>query len=267
MSCPRLSLVLRGFKRLRSGNSVKKPIKSIHLLRFFDNLKPFVESHNVRLYITVLSVAFQGLLRVSEYAANHRHDLSYRTLRLANIRFYPTKSSPSRIEILLARSKTNQYGVCKEAVAFECTCSSNICAFHRLLEYLEHCHSNSRSSDPLFAFASGAILSKRDVNRLIDKMCDSISLDKRDYSSHSMRSGGATELYLAGVPLDLIQRIGRWSPTGTTLQSRYLKPTPIQVRELVQISIQKNRSSSVRKSRKQFDRKTTTSSLTYLCGL
>jgi hypothetical protein len=232
-TCVKLQLILRGYKRLRSTDHSKRPLNSKHLLSFFAKLNRFGNLHNIRLYKAILSVAFQGLLRVSEYAAGHRSDMGFRTLRFANLRFHPTLADPKAIEILLAQTKTDQYGICKEAVAFECTCESKICAFHSLLDYVRECRSTADSSDPLFVFADQSIVSVRDINRLIDRMCTEIGIPKQHYSSHSMRSGGATELYLAGVPIDVIQRLGRWSPTGSTLQKRYLKPTPIHVRQLV----------------------------------
>jgi integrase len=233
-SCHQLNLILRGYKRLRTEDHSKKPLQSTHLIEFFSKLDNHSRSHNVRLYKAVLSIAFQGLMRVSEYAATTRSDLGLRTLRMSNLRFYPSINNVRTIELLLIRSKTNQFGICNEAVAFECVCNSGICAFHRLLEYINNCRSQTDRDDPLFVFTSGDILAVRDVNRLINKVCVELNLDKRHYSSHSMRSGGATALYLSGVPLDLIQKLGRWSPTGTTLQKRYLKPTPVLIRQLVQ---------------------------------
>ena len=44
----------------------------------------------------------------------------------------------------------------------------------------------------------------------IAKACVSIGLDPSKYSGHSFRAGGATDLFTARVPFDIIKKMGRW---------------------------------------------------------
>lgn len=230
---PRLKLALKGVRRLRVVDRSKKPLRLADLRRFYTKLS-FISQRNVRLYRAVLAIAFHGMLRVSEYANESSSVLGVRTLRLSNLRWYPNRRNPHTIEILLARSKTSQFGVCKESVAFRCCCDSGICPLHELCSYVDECRAPALVTDPLFIFHDGDIFTTSDMNRLISQLCRACGLPSVDYSSHSMRSGGATELFLAGVPLPLIQKLGRWSPNGYTLQERYAKPSAVLVRQMVE---------------------------------
>ena len=82
-------------------------------------------------------------------------------------------------------------------------------------------------------FPDGSILSVRMVNNKIKELCRSVGVDPHRRSSHSLRSGGATYLFQLGVPIALIQLLGRWSENSETLQRRYLKPSPVRVRSMI----------------------------------
>jgi len=51
-----------------------------------------------------------------------------------------------------------------------------------------------------------------------------------EYADHSLRSGGATALAIAGVPADRIQAIGRWS--SNTFQI-YIRKNPVLLQALL----------------------------------
>ena len=46
--------------------------------------------------------------------------------------------------------------------------------------------------------------------KFIKKMVSLIGLDKALYSGHSLRAGGATDLFVAKVPYPIIKKAGRW---------------------------------------------------------
>ena len=48
-----------------------------------------------------------------------------------------------------------------------------------------------------------------------------IGLPADDYSGHSLRAGGATDLFVARVPYYIIQRKGRWSSDAALVYYRH----------------------------------------------
>ena len=49
-----------------------------------------------------------------------------------------------------------------------------------------------------------------DLSKVVKKAATALGRPQNEYSSHSCRSGGATELVLAGVDTLFIQLFGRW---------------------------------------------------------
>jgi hypothetical protein len=47
-----------------------------------------------------------------------------------------------------------------------------------------------------------------------------LGLDPKRYSGHSMRAGGATDLFVARVPYFIIKRMGRWTSDAAMVYYR-----------------------------------------------
>ena len=56
----------------------------------------------------------------------------------------------------------------------------------------------------------GANISALCLRNEIKALAESLGLDKRYYSTHSLRAGGATDLFVARVPYFAIKKMGRW---------------------------------------------------------
>jgi len=54
----------------------------------------------------------------------------------------------------------------------------------------------------------------------IKKCCTMIGLDSSKYSGHSLRAGGATDLFVARVPYYIIKKMGRWKSDAAMLYYR-----------------------------------------------
>ena len=54
----------------------------------------------------------------------------------------------------------------------------------------------------------------------IKKCCSTIGLDSSKYSGHSLRAGGATDLFVARVPYYIIKKMGRWKSDAAMLYYR-----------------------------------------------
>jgi hypothetical protein len=51
-------------------------------------------------------------------------------------------------------------------------------------------------------------------------MLTSLNLDSSNYSLHSFRAGGATDLFKVGVPYPKIQKYGRWKSDAALVYYR-----------------------------------------------
>ena len=141
----------------------------------------------------MLTVAFWGLLRVSEYAcgALRWSDLSFTPAGLV-IRIAKSKGVHTPVKIMLARRTDH---LCPVA-AMERT---------RLMA-----GPAARPSAPVFSIA-GRTVSKHEFNKSLEaviRIADPASSGL--ISSHSCRRGGLTALMLAGVPIPFLQYHGRW---------------------------------------------------------
>ena len=68
----------------------------------------------------------------------------------------------------------------------------------------------ARPDSYLFRHADGRAIKKEKLQEKLRAAATKCSYDCRDYSSHSLRAGGATAMYHADIPIEDIQRRGRW---------------------------------------------------------
>ena len=82
---------------------------------------------------------------------------------------------------------------------------------------------------PLCRFAGGAPVQREHIASLLEKAAAAEGYSPSRFGTHSLRIGGATALLHAGMPIELIQRYGRWLSSAFQLylweaaqDSRYL---------------------------------------------
>ena len=63
-------------------------------------------------------------------------------------------------------------------------------------------------------------VSKNWYERQLDAMLTAIGEDPKKYSVHSLRAEGATELFLAGASLAVVQNYGRWTSLSALIYFR-----------------------------------------------
>lgn len=78
---------------------------------------------------------------------------------------------------------------------------------------------------PLFAFESGAPLTRTTLTSHLRSLLQRQGLDEKRYASHSFRIGAATAAGAAGLPSWLIKTLGRWT---SDCYERYIR-TPQEV--------------------------------------
>ena len=85
--------------------------------------------------------------------------------------------------------------------------SRTVCLFPKRLSATRFDWGQSISYDSLVSRVKGAT--------------QSIGLPDEDYSGHSLRTGGATDLFVARVPYYIIQRMGRWASDAALVYYRH----------------------------------------------
>lgn len=153
----------------------------------------------------LLQVGFLGAFRRSELVAIRIEDINWQ---------------PAGIEILIPKSKTDQFSEGQYCVIPNGT--DELCAVHALKAWLtksdikegyvfRRIHRSNKISDlHITADSVNEILKKRAFGANIDNAID--------FSSHSMRRGLATTASRDGVSLPAIMRQGRWKQVGTVME-------------------------------------------------
>ena len=197
-SSPRLSRVLRTVARENVSTKPKRHPFTVVMLDNVHKLWPFTTWSSIVAFAAI-SVGIHGLLRASEYV--HKAPWSTPLLR-RHIALY------ERACILnLPAAKTDPF---KQGQVVTIYSTGSASCPVRWIRYIFE-HSRSKSADaPLFQDLHGSQLEYRDLQGAIKSACRLLRLDPTRFSSHSLRSGGATSLAMAGCPAHVIQKLGRW---------------------------------------------------------
>ena len=215
---PQIQLLLRGLARFDPPPRSKNPVSLRLLERCFSSLD--MSSRSGQALWGVLSVSFFFLLRRSEIAATTGSSFKWLALKARDITVVDCSGSPTssttsaaKVYITLHGSKTNQSG----RTTTRMLSSSGhpfLCPVKGALLLLQ-AHGRLPPAEPAatFANAQGATscVTSDQVSKAIKAAAAHLGEDPRDYSSHSLRAGGATHLYRAGVDSLTIQFHGRWS--------------------------------------------------------
>ena len=112
-----------------------------------------------------------------------------------------TTVSPSKIEVHIKCSKTDQYhkGARLQLVSLE----SSLCPVKNLTQYMAM---RGCGPGPLFVFLSGDFLTRKNMVFLLRKALPF----QTKFNTHSFRIGGATAAAMAGVSSIEIKKMGCW---------------------------------------------------------
>jgi hypothetical protein len=240
-------LVPRKLQRRAIATSEMKELLSYHLLLNSKTL-------NLRklMHLVCLLLCFVGLLRFNDMTGVLVHeDL---------LRFIPAADNQNRDDgmlIFIPRSKTDQSWQ-GEWVAIGATGKSLCPVFwtRRLLslgKYVRSSTSNTTDCGPLLRAVKAApkaqefllsqttststpipSLSHATISKSAKILLAEASISI-DFGLHSLRGGGATAAYLAGIPKTLVCQHGRWK-LGTTMDDHYLRTRDVELRTFFNIT-------------------------------
>ena len=197
----RLYYVLRGIKR-HQGNRLHRPPRSPITIQHLAYLHNFIHTLPVScqdkaLYWSACTMAFFGLLRVSEYSCPKIQDfhLHYQLL-LRDVSF-----DHNAISLFIKASKSDPF---RQGCHIYIGSTHNyLCPVTALKAFLRR---RNLLPGSLFTLQDGTYLTRDRLARLL-KLC----FRDININTHSFRIGGASALAAAGVPDAQIQIMGRWS--------------------------------------------------------
>ncbi|KDO25559.1 hypothetical protein SPRG_22230 [Saprolegnia parasitica CBS 223.65] len=153
----------------------------------------------------------------SEYLAIDGKTASY-AVEVGDVQFLDAKDQPAKyqedikvVQFHIRGSKTDQAG---RGVHLRISPSPAawLCPVAAALTLMQHAKANNfTTSTKLCSISTTETLSCAAVSSEIKQAAAACQEDPSHYSTHSLRSGGATALFRGGVPDLAIQKFGRWS--------------------------------------------------------
>ena len=183
------------------------------------------QSYNTSMIWAACCLAFFGFLRVSEFTVPAQGQYDHTThLSLADVSIN-SKHSPQLMRVHIKQSKIDPF--CQGVDIYLGKTDRNICPIKGITPYLA-CRGGH--PEPLFSFQDSRILTRHLFSTTIDDLLTELHIDKRLYSTHSLRIGAATSAMKAKISDVHVQMLGRWRSEA---YKRYVKTPP---QELAQFS-------------------------------
>ena len=225
-----LYYVLRGIRRSDARHRTPRaPITTLHLIRIHTHLQTAILApRDKALYWAACTLAFFGLLRVSEYTSpkTSEYDPS-RHLLLTDITI-----RQGNIYVFIKSSKTDPF---REGCTIMIGSTSSIlCAVKAIKRF--RLLRGSRFG-PLFTFRDGTYLTRLRLVTFLRDIFTDVNIN-----THSFRIGGASALSSAGISDAQIKILGRWNSNCFT---RYLRLSSTFVTETAQRMVSTGCRSSV----------------------
>ena len=208
---PPVKQILKAYSKLPTTCNPRLPItKNIlkQLLEYVANIyrDPFYQS---AIYI-VYSLMYKMALRISEicdYSSKFRHAITFDSCHL--------NSATKTFSVTLKTYKHSE-----QSTSYLLKCSPSLYFF--LSEYLKF---RGLRPGPLICHRNGKPFSRKFVQFHLKRDLRCIGYNDKDFNTHSLRAGKATDLAMNGCSETQISVLGRWK---TNAFKAYIKPQIIQ---------------------------------------
>ena len=186
------------FRSLGAFVRQAKPLLPEHLLLMFDML---LDSPCHTTFRAVMLVCFRGLLRKGHVTASDA------PLLRKDFQFFEWG-----MLITVRKSKVIQYSERVVELPVNRVDPTDLCAVH----WVEKHFSQVPAGPDEMAFRLPSVVGSVPLQyptylNILKRLCEVVGLQARDFSSHSLRRGGATFLHLTGAPITEIMIRGDWS--------------------------------------------------------
>ena len=198
-------------------------IKLLELI-LFEIARLFDDPYLILLYRTIFAVAYYGMLRMSEVtmdtASEHVMD---HALKAANVFIADNKP---KIQLILYSSKTHGkesrlqiIKIVSNAVQ-ECKRPRHFCLIQLMRVYFK-CRGDYWSEDEqFFIFRHKVPVPPSSIRKVLRDSIVNLGLDHTVYDFHGIHAGRTTDLVEQGVPIEEVQRMGRWKSNAV---HKYIK--------------------------------------------
>ena len=199
---------LKGFRRQLGDSPRRKlPLTPDMLHRIISICDPWEDSG----FIAAMLVGFFAMLRKSNLVpAKNSTSISDKHLKRGSFSF-----TDFGVLLSIQETKTIQFKTRTLDIPLVMCQDSPICPVTALKKHLEYFPTNSMDS-PAFWLTkksndSPSPLTYSDFSRISSNKLAAIGLDTSQYTSHSLRRGGATFAHQCGAKLESIQKMGDWA--------------------------------------------------------
>lgn len=208
---PSISSMFRGYaKRRPSKIKPRNPFTFFHMLEAFKYIN--LQTYTGLLIGSTLSIGYFFGGRIGEYSPHSRDDWKSIVLRKDLLFVGPDPNNPRALNIDFKLHKTNKFGIYSGRVECLCSCDTGICPVHIIFKFCKFRQKEygPAMKDPLLMRLNSKPIPQYAVNHMIKNFIQKMGLDPSLYSSHSLRSGRATDLARAMKPSWFIKKWGRW---------------------------------------------------------
>jgi hypothetical protein len=192
-----------------SKNRRKRPIRLRELIAIISQLD--LDNPVELLIATMLALGHDGLLRSAELLSGFQ------------VKHFEWSLDKMTVRLEIERSKMNRSGDSEFVSLFDYSEYSAVSLLRRWFTVQRLWNVWERRVLPAVRYKR--IDFDRDPNyswwrRTIKKQCKKVGLEERHYSGHSLRAGGATDLFVCRVPYYIIKKMGRWKSEAAMLYYR-----------------------------------------------
>ena len=207
---PTIRTMMKGYKKLKPSDIRRKnPFTIVHMQKAFKWIK--LNSYNGLLIASVLCIGYFFGGRVGEYAPKSR-DQWKEVVRPKDLTFIGPKRKLKALIIDFRQHKTNKHGIYSGKVECVCSCDIGICPVHIIKSFIDKREKEYGSAEqaPLLLTLEEKPIRSTQVNFAVKNFVAKMKLNPKEYSSHSLRSGRATDLARTLKPNWFIKKWGRW---------------------------------------------------------
>ena len=209
---PMLSFIMKGARKQyalkRNHISIRQPITARilkHMLQEVRKPSCHLCEHDKRMLAAAFTLAFFGLLRISEFTVPSKRSFDPR--KHASITSIQWKGNHFIFTIKSSKTDQLHYG---QAV-YITRSHSEICPFAAMRQYFSYCGLNKSLRDaPLFTFKTGQPLTRHSCLKYLRSSLAAAGYQHLTFNTHSFRIGAATSAAQAGIPTSKIKLLGRW---------------------------------------------------------
>jgi len=219
---PKLSLVLRGIQRSKTGSAGKPrlPISPTILRQLKALWAGQAMDFNIIMLWAACCTAFFGFFRMGELTSPTMANRGPVDCVSVGDVAVDDRNNPSLVRIHLRKSKTDQLG--KGADIYLGRTDEDLCPVAALLAYMAV---RGGEPGPLFRLCDGRWLTKEIFVARVRYALSVLGYDSTSYAGHSFRIGAATAAAERGIEDSIIKILGRWESSAYQLYVRSSQQT------------------------------------------